>query len=129
MFFIRHQKFPFSCVFPLLSLSYFHLTLQAFSRLFQNGASCTWTTGSKERDYAFKPCKESVCVSVCVCMVRHSAFSEKKKERVREKGALTCKSLLLLYLPPLISSIATRIWAVMRRTHRLTALSCLNGCS
>ena len=55
---ILHQKFPFSSVSPLLSLSYFQLTLQAFSRLFQTGASCTWTTGPKERDYAFKPCKE-----------------------------------------------------------------------
>ena len=64
---IPHQKFPFSSVSPLHSLSYFHLALQPFSRLFQTGASCTWTTGPKECYYAFKPRKEGYG-SVCVCV-------------------------------------------------------------
>lgn len=68
------------------------------------------------------------CVRVCARWATLLSV-RKKKKRQRENRALTCKSLLLLYLPPLISSIATRIQAVMRRTHRLTALSCLNGCS
>lgn len=55
-------------------------------------------------------------------MVNHSAFIGGGAER----EALTCKSLLLLYLPPLISFIATWIWVVIRRTHRLTALSSLS---
>lgn len=131
MVLILHEKSPLSSVSPLLSLSYFHLALQAFNHLFQTGASCTWSTGPKERDYVFKSCKEwdTVCVCVCVCAQWATLLSVRKRRRGREKGALTCKSLLLLYLPPLILSIATRIWAIMRRTHRLTALSCLNGCS
>lgn len=97
MLLILKQKFP---LLKCLPLSYFYLTLQALSHLFQSGASCTWTTGPKEHDYAFRPCKEWHTICVCVCVVNHSAFTEGKKERGREKGALTCKSLLLLYLPP-----------------------------
>lgn len=75
------------------------------------------------------PVKSEIqCVSVCVCTVSHSAFS-KKKGKETEKRLQHANPSYCLYLPPLISSIATRILAVMRRTRRLTALSCLNGCS
>ena len=120
------RKIPLSSVSTPHPLTYFHLALQAFQRIVSN----CWTTGPKDRDFVFRPCKEQRTQCVYVRARSATLLSARKKEELeREKGDLTCKSLLLFYLPPLISSIATRMWAIMRWTHRLTALSGLNGCS
>lgn len=99
MVLILHQKNPsLKCLYSAPT-HLFPSRPAGFQRIVSN----CWTTGPKDRNFVFRPCKEQrmQCVYVCACSA--TLLSARKKEELEREGGFN------MQIPPAVLSASSHI--------------------